>query len=76
MDICILAVGSVSRAIRARRLLSAARIPARLVKTVQEGMEGGCVYGLEIAATDMPRADEIFRQENIPYTWSRPTRGR
>lgn len=76
MDICILAVGNVSRASRARRLLSAARIPARLVKTVQEGADGGCVYGLEIAATDMPRADEIFREQNIPYTWTRPMRGR
>lgn len=70
MEPCILTVGTVTRALAARRLLTAARIPARMIKTAHTH-PAGCAYALAIAAADMPRAMEILEENKISFEWSR-----
>lgn len=71
MEQCVLTIGTVTHAISARRLLSAAGIPARLIKSTQSAARSGCAYGLEIAAIDMPRATRILDESGIAYEWTR-----
>lgn len=71
MESCVLTIGTITRAIRGRKLLSAAGIPARLVKSVVGREDGGCAYGLEIASADMLEAARILKGKGIEYTWSR-----
>ena len=70
MEPCILIVGTVTRALAARRLLSSAHIQARMVKTASS-RGGGCAYALAIAAADMPRATAILEENKISFEWSR-----
>lgn len=70
MENDILTVGTMSRAIRARRLLSAARIPARLVKTTDD-RAGGCRYGLELDPRDTAEAMRLLDRDGIGYTRGR-----
>ncbi len=67
MEPCVLTVGSVTEAIRVRRLLHAARIGARLVK--RTGGTRGCVYGVEVHPTDFSHAVRILNENRIPYEW-------
>ncbi len=69
MEPYILTIGTVRVTVRARKLLADARIPARLIKTVQKEAGGGCVYGLEISPADLPAATRHLTQNRIPYTW-------
>ncbi len=70
MEPCILTIGTVTRAIRARKLLSAARIQARLFKHTGMG-QGGCAYALSLSAEDMPAAMRLLQEGGIPFEWSR-----
>jgi hypothetical protein len=75
MEECILTIGTVTLAIRARKLLQAARIAARLIK--QAGTtRAGCAYGLAIRATDMQQAMHILHENDIAFQWSRGEKGR
>lgn len=69
MEHCILTLGTVTRAIAARRILNAARIPARLIKTAEGGGRGGCAYGLKIYASELEAADRALREAEIPFEW-------
>ena len=70
MEQCILTIGTVTRAIRARKLLLAAHIAARLIKQVGKA-RSGCAYGLEIAAQDLQPALRILGEHGIEAEWSR-----
>ena len=69
MKTCILTVGTVTSALRAKRLLAAVGIAARTVKTTDEG-QSGCAYGLELAATDLPHATHALDGAGMHYSWS------
>ena len=69
MEQCILTLGTVTRAIRARKLLAAAGIAARLIKQT-EGAQG-CAYGLELAAADMTGAMRLLEEAGVEFIWSR-----
>ena len=72
MQQCILSIGTITYAIRARKLLAASRISARIVKTTSGGRSsGGCTYGVEIDAADMLTASGILSRNQIPFEWSR-----
>lgn len=71
MEQCILTVGTVTYAIRARKILAALGIRARLVKSTRTG---GCTYGAEISAADLPRAAEALKKASIPYEWAQGER--
>jgi len=74
MEQCILTLGTVTRAIRARKLLSSVGISARLTKAVRRGSTEGCAYSLELSPTDMTRAIETLEKYGIRYEWSRGER--
>ncbi len=67
MEPCVLRIGTVTQAIRARRLLSASGISARLIKNT--GGAEGCVYGLEIHPTLFPHALQLLNDNHIAYEW-------
>ena len=70
MEPCTLTVGTITHALAARKLLHAAQIAARMVKTVGTHA-GGCAYALQIAAADMPKAIKILETNKISFEWSR-----
>jgi hypothetical protein len=70
MEERILTVGTVTQAIRARKLLAAAGIGARLIKGTS-GARGGCAYGLSVRATDMQQAVRLLQENDIVFEWSR-----
>ena len=74
MEQCILTVGTVTYAIRARKLLSSLGIRARLVKSTRSGGMGGCVYGVEIPTADMTLAADALKRAGISFEWSRENR--
>lgn len=71
MEQCVLTIGTVTAAIRARKLLSAAGIGARLVKNTGVASRAGCAYGLEVRATDQHGAMRVLRENGIAFEWSR-----
>lgn len=74
MEHCILTLGTVTRAIAARRLLTRSRISARMIKTVG-GTGGGCAYGLKIYAADLGAAGKLLNDAEIPFEWRRDGEG-
>jgi hypothetical protein len=74
MEQCILTVGTVTYAIRARKLLSSLGIRARLVKGTRPGGAGGCAYGVEIPSADLTLATDALTRAGISYEWSRSER--
>ena len=70
MEDCVLTIGTVTGAIRARKLLASAGISARLIKnTTSTG--AGCAYGITVKATDMQRAMRMLNENSIAFEWSR-----
>lgn len=70
MEPCTLILGTVTRALAARRLLASSGIAARTVKI--SGMRsGGCAYALLVAAADMTAAIQVLEANKIPFEWSR-----
>lgn len=67
MEPCVLKIGTVTQAMRARRLLSSMGISARLIKNTG-GVEG-CVYGLAIHPTLFSHAMQILNENHMPYEW-------
>lgn len=70
MEECVLTIGTVTQAIRARKLLTAAGIGARLIKNTGTA-KTGCAYGLSVRAADMPQAMRVLGEGGIAYEWSR-----
>ena len=70
MELCTLTLGTVTRALAARRLLAGSHIAARMVKTTGT-QAGGCAYALVVAAADMPAAIRILEENKLPFEWSR-----
>ncbi|MBQ8351794.1 MAG: DUF3343 domain-containing protein [Clostridia bacterium] len=70
MEECILTIGTVTGAIRARKLLAAAGIGARLIKNTGT-TKAGCAYGLTVTAANMPLAMRTLNEHDIAFEWSR-----
>ena len=67
MDNTTLTVGSITYAIKARRLLLHAGIRARTIKLVtEEG--GGCVHGIVIPSSRFLDAVVILKENGISYS--------
>ena len=71
MEYCILTLGTITRAIAARRLLNAATVPCRMIKTTDGRTGGGCAYGLKIYESDLGRASRLLEENNLPFEWKR-----
>ena len=67
----IITLGSVTYAIRLKKLLLREGIKARLVKSYRPRDEVGCSHGVEIYERDLYSAIMIIRQADIPYSVER-----
>ena len=75
MELCILTLGTITRAIAARRVLSASHIGCRMIKTVDSTGRGGCAYGLKIYEADLATATRLLEAAAIPFEWRRENGG-
>ena len=67
MDNTTLTVGSITYAIKARRLLLHAGIRARTIKLVSEDV-GGCAHGIVIPSSRFFDAVVILKENGISYS--------
>ena len=68
MKSIIVTVGSVTYAIKLRKLFLRAKIGSKLVKVDNTRTENGCTHGLEIAESDFYRAVVIMKSSGINYS--------
>ena len=64
----IVTVGSVTYAIKLRRLLSREGIRSKLVKVDKAGTQNGCTHGIELGRSDFYRAVVIMKENNVVYS--------
>ena len=67
MNKTTITVGSVTYAIKARKLLQRMRIHSKLVKTDASKSSGGCIYGIELKTEDFYNAVMGLRNAGISY---------
>ena len=63
----IVTVGSVTYAIKLRKLLSREGIHSRLIKVERSEGENGCTHGVEISEKDFLDAAYVMRENGISY---------
>ena len=68
LNTTILAVNSVTYAVKAKRLLRQIGIYANLIKTDEIRAKNGCQYALEINSDDFLAAVAALRAHSINYT--------
>ena len=68
MDNSIITLGSVTYAMKARRLLIREGIRSRLVKVLPENTDNGCTHGLVIASARFFDAVVVLKKHDIPYS--------
>ena len=68
MNQTTISLGSVTNAIKARKMLSGLKIHSKLVKLdVGKGLDG-CIYGLTIFSSDYPNAARELKKEGIIFS--------
>ena len=67
MNTATITLGSVTYAIKSRKVLAKNGIRSKLVKLDSSKTTNGCNYGLEILRTDFYSAVSILRNEQINY---------
>lgn len=67
MKTTVITVGSVTYAIKAKKLLLREGLSARLVKNGSESSARGCMHGIEIPTKDFFGAAAVLRDAGIPY---------
>lgn len=65
-EICTVAIGSQTMAIKAQRLLAQAAIRASIVKPDAAREGHGCVWGLEIPCVQRNNVHTILKNARIP----------
>ena len=68
MDNTTITVGSVTYAVKARRLLARGGIKARLIKLSPSESAGGCAHGLVISSARFFDAVVILKENGVPYS--------
>lgn len=68
MKYAILAIGTMTNAIKARKLLGKSNIRSKLIKLDTTKTITGCAYGLEIPNNELYSAFSILRNDEIPYS--------
>ena len=68
MDNTTIAVGSITYAVKARRLLARGGIKAKLIKIAPSEIAGGCSYGIVIASARFFDAVVILKENGVPYS--------
>lgn len=68
MNSTIVTVGTVTYAIKLRRLLLRAGIRSKLVKVESASTDGGCTHGVKISASDFYRAVVVMKGNGVDYS--------
>ena len=68
MDTTIITVGSVTYAIKVRRLLERSGIKSNLIKADSIQSTNGCTYGIKIHASQFYDAVAILKKHGIIYS--------
>ena len=68
MNITTLTVGSITYAIKARKLLSRNKISSSLIKIDRQKAAKGCEYGIKFAPKDFYEVVMILKGANIEYS--------
>ena len=68
MKLAIITVGTVTYALKCRKLLSKAGIQSKLVKLDSSKTSKGCTYGIELRSEDFYSAVVILRENGIDYS--------
>ena len=68
LDNTTIAVGSITYAVKARRLLARGGIKAKLIKLSLSETAGGCAHGIVIASSRFFDAVVILKENGIPYS--------
>lgn len=63
--LCSIPVGSMTRAMRAQRVLSAAAVPARVVKADSASTGRGCAYAVAVSCGRELVARELLRRSSL-----------
>jgi len=61
-------VGTVTQALKCRKLLSKSSIQSKLIKIDSSNEKSGCTYGIEISKANFYSAVIILRQNRIDYS--------
>ena len=68
MKITTLTVGSVTYAIKVRKLLERAGVKAKLVKVDSSKSKSGCTYGIQLGNENFYDAVNILKNNGISYS--------
>lgn len=68
LDNTTIAVGSITYAVKARRLLARGGIKTRLIKLSSSESASGCAHGIVIASARFFDAVVILKENGIPYS--------
>ena len=68
MKNAILAIGTMTNALKARKLLQKSNVRSKLIKLDSTKTLTGCSYGLEIFERDLYSAFSILRDAEISYS--------
>ena len=68
MNTTVLTLGSVTYAIKGRKLLMRAGINSKLVKVSGGTVGAGCNHGLEISSDDFYSAVSVLRAAGVAYS--------
>ncbi len=68
MNMTILTVGSVTYAIKARKLLRRDGIQSESVKLDDTKTKAGCTHGIKIATEDFYHAASVLKENGIPFS--------
>ena len=68
MKTIIITLGSMTLAIKAKKLLSKNGINAKLVKPVASQTSNGCSYGIEVGPNDFYSSIVILKSKNMEYS--------
>ena len=67
MKTAVVTVGSVTQAIKARKLLAREGIMSKLVKTDAGQRARGCAYGVEFSSKELFGVADVLRSNGIHY---------
>ena len=68
MNSTIVTVGTITYALKAKKLLSRAGIRSKLVKVESGATQNGCTHGIEISAKDFYHAVLVLKENGINYS--------
>lgn len=65
MSNCILATGTITLAMKAKKILLANAIPAETVKL--SSLRNGCLYGVQFPCAQVKNAQRLLQTNSIPF---------